>query len=114
MPHLVSAFGLAACVQGLERYYALLLTNENTIKLIKRLDGEIILAEKDFAWEFGQRYDLQIMVKGNEIWAAVNRELLFRLKDFDRPLSTGGIALVCDEGRIGTEEVSVSPEFEAR
>ena len=59
-PHLVKAFGLAARVQGLERYYALLLSNQNTIKLIKRLDGEIVLAEQAFAWEFGQPYHLEL------------------------------------------------------
>ncbi|MEO7839975.1 MAG: ADP-ribosylglycohydrolase family protein [Anaerolineales bacterium] len=109
-PHLVKAFGLAARVQGLERYYALLLSNRNTIKLIKRLDGEILLAEQAFAWEFGQPYQLQITVKGNQILVSVNGALSFKVKDWDRPLSGGGIALVCEEGRIGTEEVSIRPE----
>ena len=38
-PHLVRSFGLAARVQGQERYYALLLTDQNTVRLVKRLDG---------------------------------------------------------------------------
>ena len=112
-PHLVKAFGLAAHVQGLERYYALLLCNQNTIKLIKRLDGEIILAEKAFVWEFGQPYHLQITIKGNQILVSIDRALLFKVEDLDRPLSGGGIALVCEEGRIGTDEVSVTSEFGA-
>src|SRR6185503_12005934 len=107
------AFGLAARVQGLERYYALLLANLNTVKLIKRLDGEIILAEQAFAWEFGRPYDLQITVKGNQILASIDEVLLFKIENLDRPLSGGGIALVCEEGRIGTEEVSVSSALEA-
>jgi ADP-ribosylglycohydrolase len=111
-PHLVKAFGLAARVQGLERYYALLLCNQNTIKLIKRLDGEIILAEQEFVWEFGQPYHLQITVKGNQILVSIDRALLFKVEDLDRPLSGGGIALVCEEGRIGTDEVSVRSEFD--
>jgi len=106
-PHLVRAFGLAARVQGLERYYALLLSNQNTIKLIKRLDGETVLAEGAFAWEFGQPYQLQITVSGNQILGSVDGKLLFKVEDLEHPLSGGGIALVCDEGRIGTEEVSV-------
>jgi ADP-ribosylglycohydrolase len=113
-PHLVKAFGLAARVQGLERYYALLLSDKNTIKLLKRLDGEIVLAEGAFAWEFGQSYNLQITVKGNQILGSVDKMLLFKAEDLDRPLSGGGIALVCEEGRIGTDEVSVRSEFEAR
>jgi ADP-ribosylglycohydrolase len=113
-PHLVKAFGLAAHVQGLERYYALLLSNRNTIKLIKRLDGERVLAELAFDWEFGQAYHLQITVEGNQISASVDGVLFFKVEDLDRPLSSGGISLVCEEGRIGTDEVSVRPEFDAR
>jgi len=108
-PHLAKALGLAARVQGLERYYALLLSEQNTIKLVKRLDGEIVLAEQAFAWEFGRPYRLQIIVRGNEILAAMDGAFLFKIEDVDRPLSGGGIALVCAEGRVGTDAVSVKP-----
>jgi len=113
-PHLVRAFGVAARVQGLERYYALLLSNRNTIKLIKRLDGEIVLAEGAFDWEFGQPHKLQITVQGNQILGFADGALLFKVEDLDHSLSGGGIALVCEEGRIGTDEVSVRPETDAR
>ena len=109
-PHLAKAFGIAARVQGLERYYALLLSNQNTIKLVKRLDGETILAEQALDWEFGQPYQLQITVNENQILAFVDGSLLFNMEDLDRPLSGGGIALVCEEGRIGVDEVSVMPD----
>jgi hypothetical protein len=111
-PHLARAFGLAARVQGLERYYALLLSNQNTIQLIKRLDGEVLLAEQAFPWKFGQPYNLQITMRGKRILAFVDGALRFELEDLDRPLSGGGIALLCEEGRIGTEEVSVRPAVE--
>jgi hypothetical protein len=106
-PHLVKAFGLAVHVQGLERYYALLLSNKNTIKLIKRLDGEMVLAERAFAWEFGQPYHLQITMLGSQILASVDGTMSFTVEDSDRPLSGGGVALVCEEGRISTDEVAV-------
>lgn len=108
-PHLAKAFGLAARVQGLERYYALLLSSQNTIKLIKRLDGESVLHQQECAWEFGRPYHLQIIVRGNEILAALDGVFLFKAEDVDRPLIGGGIALVCEEGRIGTDQVSVGP-----
>ena len=114
MPQLVRAFGLAARVQGLERYYALLLSNQNTIKLIKRLDGEVILAERAFVWKFDQPYHLQVTMRGNQIVAAVDGTIFFQVEDVNRPLSGGGIALVCEEGCIGTEEVSIRPEPNAR
>ncbi|HEU0297090.1 MAG TPA: ADP-ribosylglycohydrolase family protein [Anaerolineales bacterium] len=108
-PHLAKAFGLAVRVQGLERYYALLLCNPNTIQLVKRLDGEVVLTEGTFAWEFGQPYHLQITVQGNHILAYVNETMVFKVEDSKRPLSGGGIALVCEEGRVGIEQVSVEP-----
>lgn len=108
-PHLVGAFGLAVRVQGLERYYALLLCNQDAIKLIKRLDGEVVLAEQPLAWQFGQPYHLQITVHGSQILAYLNDRLIFTVEDLERPLWGGGIALVCEEGRVGTEEVFVAP-----
>jgi hypothetical protein len=113
-PHLAKSFGLAVRVQGLERYYALLLSNQNTIQLLKRLDGEIVLAEQGFAWEFGRAYNLQINVLGNQILASVDGAFLFEVQDVDDPLSGGGIALVCEEGRIGTDEVRIRPALEGR
>lgn len=112
-PHLAKAFGLAARVQGLERYYAVLLCNPNTIKLVKRLEGEIVLAEEAFAWEFGQPYDLKLSVSGDQILVSVNGTPLFEVEDEGPPLRGGGIALVCEEGRIGTDEVSVFPVSDA-
>ena len=108
-PHLAKAFGLAVRVQGLERYYALLLSNQNIARLIKRRDGETVLAEQTFAWEFGQPYDLQITVKRNQILASVDGVMLFNVEDPERSLSGGSIALVCEEGHIGADEVSVLP-----
>ena len=110
-PHLVKTFGLAARVQGQERYYALLLSDKNTTKLVKRLDGEVVLAEQTFVWELGKPYHLQITVHGNQILAYVDGQLLFKAKDLDRPLTNGGIALVCEEGRIGTDAVFVVPAY---
>jgi hypothetical protein len=110
-PHLANAFGLAARVQGLERYYAVVLSNQDTIQLIKRLDGEIVLAEQEFLWEFGQPYDLQITVVDDQISASVDGAVLLQIKDENRPLTGGGIALLCEEGRMGTEAVIVRPTF---
>jgi hypothetical protein len=107
-PHLAKAFGLAARVQGLERHYALLLSEQGAVKLVKRLDGETVLAERDFVWEFGRPYDFRLEVQGNRIRAGVDGRILFKVEDRQRSLSNGGIALVCEEGRVGTDRVVVS------
>lgn len=106
-PHLVKSFGLAARVQGLERYYALMLSERNTLKLIKCLDGERVLAEIEMKWGFGQSYDFRLVVNGSEIRAWVDGGFVFSVDDPDLSLRGGGIALVCEEGRVGTDAVTV-------
>jgi len=113
-PHLVKAFGLAARVQGLERYYALMLTEMGTARLIKRLDGEFVLAERNFVWALGQPYELTLEVEGDQVRAWVGRKLFFWVHDADHPLISGGVALVCEEGRVGTDLVLVGPCLESQ
>lgn len=66
---------------------------------------------KRLGWEFGRSYPLQLTVKGNQVWTSLNGVLLLTVEDLDRPLSSGGIAVVCEERRIGTDEVYVKSEF---
>ena len=47
-PHLVKTGGIAARVQGMRRFYALLLCADQTVQLVKALDGDTVLAEKIF------------------------------------------------------------------
>jgi ADP-ribosylglycohydrolase len=107
--HMAEAAGLAARVQGMRRYYALLLRRNGKAQLVKALDGEKILAEIDFAWEFGETHDFALTVKGTQIAASLDGKPLFTVEDADRPLAGGGIALVVEEGRIMTDSVAVAP-----
>ncbi|HKO25408.1 MAG TPA: ADP-ribosylglycohydrolase family protein, partial [Chloroflexota bacterium] len=59
-PHMVKAAGLGARVQGMRRYYALLLCNDGTARLVKALDGETVLAETSFSWTLGGTYELSV------------------------------------------------------
>jgi ADP-ribosylglycohydrolase len=108
-PHFVRASGIAARVQGMQRYYALLLSRPRKLKLIKALDGEKTLAESKFNWQFGETYQLTLTVIGTRIIAHVNQEQVFDLEDDDVPLLEGGIALVCTEGRTATNQISICP-----
>ena len=108
-PHLTKAAGLAARVQGLRRFYALLLCADQKVRLIKALDGDTVLAERDFAWQFGETHDLQLQVVGDQIWATVDDQQVFAVQDKERPLTGGSIALVCEEGRMATNAVTVQP-----
>ena len=63
--HMAEAAGLAARVQGMRRYYALLLRRATAeAQLIRALDGDTVLAETAFAWEFGATHDFALTVKG--------------------------------------------------
>ena len=108
-PHLAKSAGLAARVQGLQRFYALLLCPDNTAKLIKSLDGDHTLAQCPFDWQLTKTYNLALQVQGTQIQAWIDNQLLFTVTDNDRPLSGGGVALFCDQGRVAAGPVTVRP-----
>ncbi|MBE0699510.1 MAG: ADP-ribosylglycohydrolase family protein, partial [Anaerolineaceae bacterium] len=106
-PHMAQSTGLAARVQGLERYYALLVTAGGKAQLIKALDGQSVLAETDFAFTWGEAIRFKLRVKGPHITASLNGRDLFEFSDTARPLLDGAVALVIEEGRMACEEVSI-------
>jgi ADP-ribosylglycohydrolase len=108
-PHMVKATGIAARVQGLQRFYALLLCADQTVRLIKALDGDQVLAQAPFEWHFGEPYELSLRVSGHRLTALINGNGVFELEDQDQPLASGAVALICEEGRAATEAVHVRP-----
>jgi hypothetical protein len=108
-PHMAEAFGVAARVQGLRRYYALLVCRDSTVRLIKSLDGEVVLGSVGFDWELGRAYALSLQVTGNQLRASLDGKVLFAVEESTRPLDGGGIALLCEEGRVGCDDVRVRP-----
>jgi hypothetical protein len=108
-PHLVKSAGIAARVQGMRRYYALLLAAGRKARLVKVLDEPRTLAECDFAWVYDGTYDLELEVVGHTIRARVDGDPLFEVEDSERPLEGGAVALVCEEGRTETRVVRVRP-----
>ncbi|MGC9346694.1 MAG: ADP-ribosylglycohydrolase family protein, partial [Anaerolineae bacterium] len=86
-PHLIRRGGLAARVQGLKRYYALLLCREDKVRVVKSLDGETVLAETDFVWTYDRAYQLRLRVEGNQIDAWIDDQHLFEVTDENDPLN---------------------------
>jgi hypothetical protein len=107
--HLAKAAGVAARVGGLRRYYALLLCDDGKARLVKALDGNTILAETAFAWEVRRTYDLSLIVVGNRIEARIDGTSVFDVTDEDRPLTGGALALICEEGCLSSDTVSIRP-----
>ena len=111
--HLCDSAGIAARVQGMRRYYALLLCrtekDRSVARLIRALDGDTVLAETEFPWEYGEKHLFALRVEGDRLIGCIDNldEPLFDVTD--SKLENGGIALVVEEGRVMSDEVTVSP-----
>lgn len=105
-PHMVMGAGLAARVQGMRRFYGLILRPDGVLQITKCLGGEEVLAETNIGWEFGDRLDLKFEVEGQILRGFVGGKEV--LKANDEAFSDGGIALVAEDGRTATQRVEVS------
>lgn len=103
--------GIAARSQGLRRFYALLLTNKQTVQLVKWMDTPEILAEVPFAFDWHSFHTLALTVKGNHIQGAIDGKLLLTAevpsREPHRFLCGGAAAIVVEEGTMTIREVSV-------
>ena len=106
-PHMVKAAGIAARVQGMRRYYGLLVGQDQQIRLVKMANNETVLASNQFDWNFGDTLELELSVNGDKLTGSVNGTLI--VEATDSALLSGGIALVSEEGRTATNQVRVSP-----
>jgi hypothetical protein len=102
------AFGLAARVQGMRRYYALLLEKPNRVALVRVYDAEVTrLAEATFEWDVDIKYDFELQVRGQQLRAALDGVQLFEVHD--ARLDGGAVAYVVDEACILSSSVTVGP-----
>lgn len=108
-PHLASAVGVAARVQGLRRYYALQLVDRRVARLVRELDGTTVLAEAPLPWDFGAAHELTLTVRGARIRASIDGVPAFDHTDDNDSLDCGGVALLCAEGRTATQRVRIAP-----
>jgi ADP-ribosylglycohydrolase len=106
---LATAGGVAIRVQGLRRYYALLLCRDGFVRLVKSLDGSEVLAETSYRWVFGAPYTLSLQGSGPRLQAWADDALLFDLQDGNRPLAGGAAALICQEGSLSSGAVRIQP-----
>ncbi|MFO7918588.1 MAG: ADP-ribosylglycohydrolase family protein [Anaerolineae bacterium] len=107
-PHLAESCGIAAYVQGLKRYYALKLDRDGSVQLVRELDGTQILAEKAYAWELYETYELELEIADNLLTGRVNGEQVVQAEETEM-LDGGGIALLIEEGRLGCDDVKIRP-----
>ena len=110
-PLLAEAWGLAARIQGRERYYAVMFDkfDGGRAKLIKRVHEETVLASDRFSWQVDRKYVVELQVEDNEIQAFVDGRKILECTDKQQlPLTGGGVGLVVDTGSISTQAVHVT------
>lgn len=106
---MASAVGVAARVQGLRRYYALMLASGGRARLVRANDEVVILADVGFEWEPFRPYQLALEVIGSRITASIDGVLIADLVDESpRSLHGGAVGLVCEEGTMASNEVRVA------
>ena len=109
-PHAVAAFGIAARVQGLRRYYLLWLDSEGVASLIRRRgEKDDVVARIPMAWLPGAEVTMRLEARGSTISAWIDEIAVARFDDPSLELHRGGIALVCEGGRIDCSLVRVTP-----
>ena len=111
--HLCKSAGIAARVQGMRRYYALLLSRTDdgraVAQLVRALDGDTVLAEAEIPWDYGETHTFALRVRGNRLLGYIDNLDEALLEVTDSKLASGGIALVVEEGRVMSDEVTVRP-----
>jgi ADP-ribosylglycohydrolase len=107
--HLGHEGGLAFRVQGLRRFYAMLLSRDGYLRLVKVRDGKrTVLAEQAYAWALERPYLMSVTLNGNQIGCSIEGQSVFSVRDVTQPYKNGGIGLLINEGALSTSEIRVS------
>jgi ADP-ribosylglycohydrolase len=107
--HSAEAMGLAARVQGRQRYYLLRWDSRGEVQLIRRNGADHVLARAPFTWSVGRSTRLRMTVNGTTITASIDGNQIASIDDGSGALTHGGIAIACEVGRIGCSNVRVTP-----
>lgn len=98
--------GLAARVQGLNRYYALVFA-EKRLALVKAKDEKRIeLASTPFDWKRDVGYAVKLTMQGSRIEGEVGD---VKLEAVDGDYRGGGVGLMVTEGSLSADCIEVSP-----
>lgn len=103
--------GIAARFQGLRRFYALMLTNNYTVQLVRWMDTPEVLAEAPFPFEWHTFHQFELTVNGNSISGSIDGKPLLSVVVPDTDpcfqLLDGGIAVVAEDGTMTVREISI-------
>jgi len=106
-PHLARSTGLAIRYQGLRRHYLLRWADDGTVSLIRVKNGETVLGTASLPWKLYESQTLAIRAVGSTITATAGDRVLLSIDDVGGGLDNGGVAVMCEDGRIGLDSVRV-------
>jgi hypothetical protein len=105
-PLLSSACGIAARVGGLRRYYAIVLRSSGFAVLVRVVDDRTdVLASAALPWAVDRPHHLQFALDGTRLAATIDDSVV--LTAVDARLSSGGIALLTDDGATAFRNVDI-------
>ncbi len=104
---MAKGFGIAARVQGLRRYYALVVTQDGRAELRKVVGMTQVLASASFEAETYRPYELRMDCDGPALRGYIDGQLVLEAED--RDLAWGGIAFCIEEGCMGAEGMTIEP-----
>lgn len=107
--HMATRFGLAARVQGMRRFYALLLTRGGKAELVKWRDEPVVLAEVPLAFDYDRPHRFALEVRGVAIRGEIDGRVVAEVEDREPALLDGAIAMVIEEGRLSHGPVAIEP-----
>ena len=103
----VKTGGLAARVQGLNRYYGLVISASNKLQLIKVINEPKVLKEIDFDLEYYKDYKLSLKVEDNKLSGYLDNKVVLEFTDNSDVLENGAMGLIVEDGTMVTDEVIV-------
>ena len=103
----VKTGGLAARVQGLNRYYGLVINASNKLQLIKVINEPKVLKEIDFDLEYYKDYKLSLKVEDNKLSGYLDNKVVLEFADSSDVLENGAMGLIVEDGTMVTDEVIV-------
>jgi ADP-ribosylglycohydrolase len=112
--HLAEHMGVGVRVQGLRRFYAVLLERPDKLLLVRVRDGvRSLLAEASLAWSFETPYKFIVEADGRRISGTVDGVHLEARDDTEEALMEGGAAIIIQGGAASTDELLVAPVHRA-
>lgn len=99
--------GVATRVQGLNRYYALMFTQDKRIALVKAKDEKRTeLGSKSLDWKHNAKYEVRLGVQGDKIRAQVGD---VNLEVADGEYTGGAAGFVVTNGALSADSITICP-----